>query len=225
MAKFRSLFAAVAFVVLSAMAHASDGDFKLALVDHPGQLSWSAEGFKIIELSAKPNGREVGIRGQDPSGRLTFLGFLFLFPEQAPMTSAKCRDGILGPEKASNPTLKILESSEIAHSGSLPVSLVSYTEKAGNKTIYKVRGFIASGDICGDLEFYSETPIHFEDPDLKKIIASYQLQEKYIPQFTDILFYAAGPLSKTYVRWRPRLILKNHWPEMDSTPDVNTTKR
>src|ERR1700744_4567000 len=173
MTKFRSFFAAVALATLTAMAYAIDGDFKLALVDHPGQLSWSAEGFKVIELSAKPNGREVGIRGQDQSGRLTFLGFLFLFPEQAPMTSAKCRDGILGPEKAGNPTLKILQSSELAHPDSLPVSVVSYTSRGeGGKTIYMVRGFIAEGDICGDLEFYSESPIHFEDPDLKKIITS-----------------------------------------------------
>jgi hypothetical protein len=221
MTKFRSLFAAVALVTLSAMAHASDGDFKLALVDHPGQLSWSAEGFKVIELSAKPNGREVGIRGQEQSGRLTFLGFLFLFPEQAPMTSAKCRDGILGPEKASNPTLKILESSELVHPGGLPVSLVSYTEKAGSKTIYKVRGFIASEDICGDLEFYSETPIHFEDPDLKKIIASYRLQEKYIPQFTDILFYAQVLYQKhMYAAAAP--IFEKSLAKLDGTADANT---
>jgi hypothetical protein len=223
MTKFKSFFAAVALVTLSTMAHASDGDFKLALVDHPGQLSWSAEGFKVIELSAKPNGREVGVRGQERTGGLTFLGFLFLFPEQAPMTGAKCRDGILGPEKASNPTLKILESSEIAHPGRLPVSLVSYTEKAGSKMIYKVRGFIASGDICGDLEFYSETPIHFDDPDLKKIIASYRLQEKYVPQFTDILFYAQVLYQKhMYAAAAP--IFEKSLAKLDGTTDANTKR-
>ena len=190
MTKLKSFFATVALVTLSAIACASDSDFKLALVDHPGQLTWSAEGFKIIELSAKANGREMGVRGQDPSHRLTFLGFLFLFPEQAPMTSAKCRDGILGPEKASNATLKILESSELTRPDSLPVSVVSYTSRGeGGKTMYMVRGFIASGDICGDLEFYSETPIHAGDPDLKKMLASYQLQQKYVPRFSDIFFY------------------------------------
>jgi len=86
----------IGVVVLSTLAAgqtAGDGTFKLALVDHQGQLSWSAEGFKIIQSSAKPGGREIGIRGRDQSGHLTFLGFMFLVPEQAPLTSAKCRDG------------------------------------------------------------------------------------------------------------------------------------
>jgi len=83
-------------------------EFKLALPDYKGQLRWSADGFKIIQTSAKPNGREIGIRGQDASQRVTFLGFLFVFPELAPLTSAKCRDGILDPEKKGNPTLKVV---------------------------------------------------------------------------------------------------------------------
>jgi tetratricopeptide (TPR) repeat protein len=191
MKKFKSFFAAMAITILCAMAYGRDGDFKLALVDHPGQLTWSAGGFRIIEVSAKPSGREMGIRGQDPSHRLTFLGFLFLFPEQAPLTSSKCRDGVMGPEKAGNTTLKILESTELTPANNLPVSVVSYMSQGKDgKPVYVVRGFVASGDICGDLEFYSETPIHAGDADLKKILASYQLQQNYVPQFSDIFFYA-----------------------------------
>ena len=192
MVRTRLIFTVVAIAGFSALAHATSNDnFKVALVDHAGQLSWAAEGFKVIESSAKPNGREIGIRGQDESGRLTFLGFLFLFPEQAPLTSAKCRDGVLGPEKKSNATLKILETQEITYPGSLPVSLVSYTAKGdGGKTTYLVRGFIATGDICGDLELYSDTLIAPGDADLKRIFASYQLDEKYVPKFSDVLLYA-----------------------------------
>jgi len=191
MVRSKFLFLAVAIVGFSALAYAADDDFKLTLVDHPGQLSWTAEQFRVIQSSAKPGGKEIGIRGQDESGRLSFLGFLFLVPEDAPLTAAKCRDGALGPEKKSNPTLKILETSEIARTGSLPVSMVNYTAKGNDgKPVYMVRGFIATGDICGDLEFYSATPISFADNDLKKIFASYQLNEKYTPQFNDIFVYA-----------------------------------
>lgn len=66
---------------------------------HPGQLRWRADGFKIVETSAKSKGQEIGLRGADESGRLTFLGFLFLVPEQAPLTSEKCRAGILEEQK------------------------------------------------------------------------------------------------------------------------------
>jgi hypothetical protein len=169
----------------------NDDSFKLALVDHPGQLSWSAEGFKIIESSAKPGGKEIGIRGQDQSGGLTFLGFLFLFPEKAPLTSAKCLDGVVGPEKKSNASLKIVGTEEISQPSSLPVSLVSYTARGeGGKTLYTVRGFVADGDICGDLEVYSYTPLSLQDSSLKKIFSSLHLDEKYAPKFHDVLLYA-----------------------------------
>jgi len=166
-------------------------DFKLALPDHPGQLRWSASAFKITESSVKPNGREIGIRAANESGRLTFLGFLFLFPEQAPITSVKCRDGVLEPAKKANPKLRILGTSEKSVSGSPPISLVSYVaEGSGGKPIYSVRGFIAAGDICGDLEFYSDAAISADDNELKTIFATYRLDENYVPQFGDAFLYA-----------------------------------
>jgi len=170
----------------------NEGIFKLALPDHRGQLQWSADGFKIIQSSAKPNGNEIGIRAKDESGHLTFLGFLFLVPEQAPLTTAKCRDGALDPEKKSNPTLKISATSDKTQSGStLPVSVVNYSAKSRDGgTVYMVRSFVASGDMCGDLEFYSNTPIGADDADLKKILGSYRLDESYSPKFEDALLYA-----------------------------------
>jgi hypothetical protein len=185
--------ALVAVTCLSAVSLATDSDnsYKLALVDHPGQLSWSAEGFKIIESSAKPGGTELGIRGQDQSGVQTFLGFLFLFPEKAPLTSAKCLDGVLGPEKKSNSSLKITGTDEISQSGGLPVSLVSYTSRGqGGKTLYLVRGFVATRDICGDLKIYSYAPLNLQDPDVKKLFSSFHLDERYSPRFADQFLYA-----------------------------------
>ncbi|HEY4679353.1 MAG TPA: hypothetical protein VIJ01_19460, partial [Candidatus Angelobacter sp.] len=170
MLRTKLLLTLVAITSLStpSNANADDSAFKLALVDHPGQLSWFAEGFKIIESSAKPGGREIGIRGQDQSGRETFLGFLFLFPEKAPLTSAKCLDGVIGPEKKSNASLKIVGTEEISQPGNLPVSLVSYTSRGeGGKTLYLVRGFVANADICGDLEIYSYTPLSLQDSEVK----------------------------------------------------------
>lgn len=188
-------------------AAANDDAFKLALVDHPGQMSWSAEGFKIIESSAKPGGNEIGIRGQDQSGQQTFLGFLFLFPEMAPLTSAKCLDGVIGPEKKSTVSLKITGTDQISQPGTLPVSLVSYTARGeGGKTLYTVRGFVASESICGDLEVYSYAPLSLQDSNLKKIFSSLRLNEKYTPQFSDLFLYAQilyqhhmyGPAAPVY---------------------------
>lgn len=190
MLKSRPVLATLSVWLWVTACAASDTEFKLALVSHDGQLSWSAEGYKIIQSSAKPSGNEIGIRRTNGSG-VTFLGFLFLFPEQAPLTSAKCRDGVLDPEKKSNPLLKIQSTSEITTSGNLPISLASYTAQGrGGKAVYIVRGFVATADICGDLEFYSDSPITAEDSELKKVFASYRLDEKYTPKFQDTLLYA-----------------------------------
>jgi tetratricopeptide (TPR) repeat protein len=169
----------------------ADGDFKLALPSHPGQLQWRADGFKVVESSAKINGNEIGLRGKIASGHLTFLAFLFLFPEQAPLTSAKCRDGVIEPEKKSNSRLKILASSEVTHPDGQQVALVRYTAQDRDaKTMYMVRGFVATGDICGDLEFESDAPLAADDADLKNVFASYHLDSQYVPQFAESLLYA-----------------------------------
>ena len=191
MTRFGMLFTALALAGFTVAQAIADSNFKLALPDHRGQLRWSAEGFKIIQSSAKPNGSEIGIRGRDETGRLTILGFLFLVPEQAPLTSAKCRDGALQPEKKGNPTLKIIGTSENAKPGTSPVSVVMYTVRdASGKTLYIVRGFVAAGDMCGDLEVYGNAPVSSGDEDVKRIYASYELDENYIPKFNDVLLYA-----------------------------------
>jgi tetratricopeptide (TPR) repeat protein len=191
---------------------ANDADFKLALVNHAGRLSWSADGYKVIQSSAKPGGNEIGIRGKNESG-ITFLGFLFLIPQQAPLTGDKCRDGAIDQEKKSNPSLKIQSTSEITSRNKLPMALVNYTTQGrGGKTLYIVRGFIATSDICGDLEFYSDSSISAEDTELKRVFASYTLDEKYAPTFRDALLYgqilyqaqmykAAAPVFETALRF------------------------
>jgi hypothetical protein len=167
------------------------GEYRLALPDHKGQLRWSVGGFQIIESSAKPNGREIGLRGRDAVGRLTFLGFLFLAPENAPMTSGTCRDGVLAQEKKTNATVRIVKRSEISPAAGVPVTLVTYTAANPDGSVgYRVRGFVATAEICGDLEFYSHDQISDEDAQLKNVMGSLQLDPAYAPQFGDLAFYA-----------------------------------
>jgi tetratricopeptide (TPR) repeat protein len=64
------------------------------------------------------------------------------------------------------------------------------THGRDGKKWYTVRGFVATGDICGDLEFYSESPMTADDPDLSKIFESYRLDSAYVPEFNDIFLYA-----------------------------------
>jgi tetratricopeptide (TPR) repeat protein len=184
-------FLAILVISIPVFSQAVDGEFKIALPKHNGQLRWTAPGFKAVESSAKPNGNEVGTRGENQAAHLNFLGFLFVVTEQAPLTSTKCRDKALGLEKKGNPTSNIDEFSEEVGYGGLPVSLVKYrAQRPNGRTVYMERGFIATGDICGDLEFYSDAPIGGGDFGLKKIFASYQFDPEYVPQFRDVFAYA-----------------------------------
>src|SRR3984893_11245144 len=188
----RAVLILVAVVVFrfSAAQTATDTGFKLVLPEHRGQLSWPAEGFKIVQYSAKPGGREIGIRGKDQSGRLTFLAFLFLVPEQAPLTSAQCRDGTVESWKRGDPKLKI-ETAEKASPDRPSIAMARYAAQgSGGKTVYSVHGFVAIDDICGDLEVYSDTPITAEDAVVQKIFASYRFDPNYSPQFDSALLYA-----------------------------------
>ncbi len=184
----------LAWIVISGAVWAqapSSHEFRLALADHKGALHWTAPGFRIVENSAKPNGEEIGIRGQEDSPRIMFLGFLFLVSEPAPLTSAKCRDEALAQAQRDDPNLKDLRTSQIARSDGQPVALASYTTTARGAIQYEVRGFIANGDLCGDLEFYSPKPIHASDASLADVFSSYRLDPAYEPGFGDIFLYAS----------------------------------
>lgn len=167
----------------------SDG-FRLGLPTHNGQISWTASGYKVIQSSVKPNGNEIGVRARDDSSGVTFLGLLFRFPEQAPLTSEKCRDGVMGPAAKENSTLRIEKNRDL-DTKPIPVAVIDYTAKDDHHKIwYSVRAFAASEDICADLEFYSENPIHSDDPSLSKILSTYRLDMGHSPTFADEFIYA-----------------------------------
>jgi tetratricopeptide (TPR) repeat protein len=183
------------FLLISAIcacpapAQAVRGDYRLALPDHKGQLRWSVDGFKIEQSSAKPDGREIGLRGS--SGRLTFLGFLFLAAGPTPLTSAACGEAALAQDKKTNATLDVLATEEVRPPDGLPVALFTYTtaNRDGSRA-YRVRGFVATGDLCGDLEFSSANPIGAHDAVLRRAFLGFQLDPDYTPQFVDEVEYA-----------------------------------
>jgi hypothetical protein len=162
-------------------------DFRLALPNHKGQLVWTASGFEVKQLSAKANGNEIGVRATNPDG-ITFLGFFFLFSEQAPMTSGKCLSGVMEPAKKENKKLKVESTTEFPSASGPTVDVTSYFVEG--KPLHSVRAFVADQDICGDLEIYSDKPLSADSPEIKPILASYHLDREYAPQFKDAFLYA-----------------------------------
>src|SRR5262249_31575109 len=145
----------------------------------------------VLQNSAKGNGKEIGIRAREASGKLTFLGFLFVIPEDAPLTGAKCRDGAISQEQQTRPGMKVSATTDFDRPDDLPLALSTYTWQSRDGTPgYTVRAFVASGELCGDLEFDSPQPISANDTAVKAILATYKLDPSYVPRFRDVLFYA-----------------------------------
>ena len=190
------LAALVASVLLFAplgrtQATNSASDFTIALPTHPGQLQWHGDGFIVTQMSVESKAEGIGIRAQNPARKLLLCGFL-IYPFGTDAFD-ECqvqghRDGI---EKRSDTSFKAGATSELVRPGGSSIALINY-EELGNdrKPVYSERAFIAAGDTCGDLEFYTNTPINNSDPTLKKIWQSIRFNPAYQPKFDDIFQYA-----------------------------------
>lgn len=173
--------------VASAQTSDNPASFQLALPNQPGQLTWRAEGFKIVESSAKPSGDEIGIRAANDAG-LAFLAFLFSVPQERSLTSAECRSNELAVERK-DPAFKISGATELDSPGNLTIALASYSHGSGRKT-YAARAFTASSHLCGDIEFYSSSHIDTSDPRVKTVLSTFRLDPTHVPQLHDVFLYA-----------------------------------
>jgi hypothetical protein len=61
--------------VSGAAVLAQTDDYRLALPDHAGLLKWSVSGCKIVENSAKSNGRQIGVKGASTQTRFLSRSF------------------------------------------------------------------------------------------------------------------------------------------------------
>jgi hypothetical protein len=162
-------------------------DYTLSLPTRPGRLHLDAPTFKIVEASAKPDGNEFGLRGQNPDASVSLLVFLFLIPAEAPLTSAKCRDSMLSHAQHADPSIQI-QLEKVLPSGNIPLALAQYFEKAAQQHV--VRAFVAKGDLCSDIEFSSKQEVTADVPDIKAIIASITFDPEAKPAFREVFAYA-----------------------------------
>jgi tetratricopeptide (TPR) repeat protein len=169
-------------------AQTTPGTLSFSLPEHAGKLSLDQGALQIEELSAKPNGREWGIRAEDHD--LHFLGFLFVWPEEPNLNAASCRDEMLkkeGPasEQAATNRLQLRSSSGV----DIAIALMIPKDASSSA----VRAFVASGDLCGDLTFSSPHPVTEQSVPMHKV-KDFLLTLKFDPQakpsFRDAFAYA-----------------------------------
>jgi tetratricopeptide (TPR) repeat protein len=188
----RLILMCFAFLACAAFAQGTDmtsPGYTLALPNHPGRLHFEASSFPIVEASAKPSGSEFGLRGQDKDAAIDLLAFLFLFPEEAPLTSEKCRDAIMGHVKAESREFK-LQSSALLPRQDLPVAVAQYSTKSPRGQWSVVRAFVANGDLCSDIEFSSLHAISVDSPQIKDALATLSFDPHAKPGFRELFYYA-----------------------------------
>jgi len=176
----------LAFAALLPLAPAQSPDmapqgYTFALPVHPGRLRFAAPTYEIAEYSAIPNGFEYGIRGQSKDGT-HLLAFLFLPADTTPFTSESCREKYLQHEEKITVTSRSVLPNHLA--------LAQYTFPSQTGTISVVRAFAATGDLCADIEFSSQSPITPETPSIHAAFASVQFEPNFQPTFREVFAYA-----------------------------------
>jgi hypothetical protein len=188
------ILASLLLLSATSFAQVTPGKLSFSLPEHPGKLSLDQGSFTIVELSAKSNGREFGIRAED--GNLHLLSFLFVWPEKSPLTSEACRDNMLASEGAASLAAAKNRSTLKSNSGA-DIAIVLMIPTNGTSTA--VRAFVASGDLCGDLTFSVHQPVTEQTVPMEKvkaILETIQFAPTAKPTFRDAFAYATVEWDK-----------------------------
>ncbi len=145
--------------------------------------------FDIVEASAKPSGSEFGLRGQDKAAGINLLVFLFRYPEEAPLTSEKCRDAIMRHVRQDeSPTT--IDSKSVISTKEPPIALAQYSQKRSSGDFHSVRAFIAKADLCADIEFSSKHRLSPDVPVIRQALNSATFDPDAKASFREDFWYA-----------------------------------
>jgi tetratricopeptide (TPR) repeat protein len=176
---------------LSASAQITPGKLSLALPEHPGAVTLEQGDWKIVELSAKTNNNEFGIRAEKPDQRL--LGFLFLWPEKMHLTSETCRDEMLLAEKVS---VAASDKTSMVSKSGVDIALARLV--SDHDTHQTVRAFAASGDLCTDIKLTYSSANGI--PESRQLLDTLTFDPQAKPTFKDAFVYATVEWNKGQIK-------------------------
>ena len=182
------LTAANSFSLDSAGSSPTEATLKFAMPDHPGYLQMEAPNYEVTELSAKPNGKEFGIRADNKVTMTQVLGFLYLPDGHSGDDAASCRETQLHSEE-NRGYRKMIARREITSASGVPIAIVEY-EQSKNPAPYStvIRAFVAKKGVCADIETMGRAGI---SPELSnKLFATIQFDPDREPDFPSKFMYA-----------------------------------
>jgi tetratricopeptide (TPR) repeat protein len=129
-----------------AQAQAKPVKLTFALPEHPGRMTLGQGAWQVVELSAKSNGNEFGVRATQ--GKQHMLAFLFVVPKNPSLNATSCRDEGLRNEHAE---AAVINSTSIRSASGVEIAIAVLV--GPKDASMSLRAFVASGDLCGDLLF------------------------------------------------------------------------
>ena len=154
-----------------------------ALPRHNGAMMLNLDGFKITQKSAKPDGREIGIRAHD-AAHTEILAFLFLTPESKSQTPTTCLHQDLLQIRKDNG--KFSEQLNPTGDDSLSAATILLTYPSGNQVLYKYAGL---GDQCLVIQVYADKGSKLDIPMASALLRRQTYDAGYTPSVNDVTEY------------------------------------
>jgi len=174
-----------------------------SLPKHNGAMLLDLDGFHVTQQSAKPDGREIGVRAHD-SQHTELLAFLFLTPGVSAQNPATCLQQDMKQIRKTNG--KFAEQLNPFNTGSPDSASILLTYPSGNQVLYKYAG---AGDQCFFIQAYADKGSKLDPAQASAILARQHYDPNYIPKTEDALLYNAVEGAHTTASRSPSLPAKS----------------
>jgi len=168
------------------------------------------EGFKVTQMSAKPGGREIGVRAHD-AGVMEMLSFLFLTPESKSQTAASCLAQDIAQVRKDGGHIQ--EQANPFGTDTRDWASVLITYKNGYQTAYRYAG---SGDQCLVIEVYADKGSKLDLAKASAVLGRQHYDPAYAPSTDDVASYEGirgrAMLNSTVPRNAPHMLVTWYGP-------------
>lgn len=150
---------------------------------HNGAMLLDLDGLHVTQLSAKPEGREIGVRAHD-AGHTELLAFLFLTPENKHQTAASCLQEDL--KQIRKDSGKLAEQMNPMHTDTGDSASIVLTYPSGSQTFYKYAG---TADQCLVIQAYADKGSRLDLSEASTFLERQKYDPHYVPTADDAARY------------------------------------
>jgi len=154
-----------------------------SLPKHNGAMLLDLDGFHITQQTAKPEGREIGVRAHDAE-HTELLAFLFLTPENKSQSAATCLQQDLKQIRKDNG--KFTEQLNPFNTDSNDSASILLTYPSGNQVLYKYAG---TSDQCLLVQVYADKGSKLDLAQASALLLRQHYDPNYVPTTEDALLY------------------------------------